>query len=374
MGMHMAMSNFDNDNSNSGSSPPNTNPILTAYDSYRKDTPMITRAVMSTQAVAYIVNLFFDSSFAFANKPVFTVYKFEVYRIVTSLFICSSFFSLIIAYFSFVPAGKRLEFSTGSTEFACNFLTIGVYTNVLYLVFTLILDSLVVSQYWLIIPSFGLWNSFFGLISMECTKAPRGSMRKVLFFSVPTIYYPLALWGMFTLMSGFFSLAHLISIGLGYGFGYGYLERFKISRSRCKLLEETYLENFASQERGFVVSSIAMGSEAWSQEEMMTVQTGDSSVSGLSSFFSRWTSLMQQETQQYHSGSSSSVAMGSDDTSISTKTSKANNDDISTSTLPVSGGQQLGGRSRRHNTDPRQARLQAIEQRMCSVDTNNFPI
>ena len=88
------MSNFDNNN-NGGSSPPQDNPILTAFESYQKDTPFITRTIMSAQAVSYVVNKFFDTSFAFANKPVFTIYKYEVYRIITSLFICSSFFSLI---------------------------------------------------------------------------------------------------------------------------------------------------------------------------------------------------------------------------------------------------------------------------------------
>ena len=364
------MSNFDNSN-NGGSSPPQDNPILTAFESYQKDTPFITRTIMSAQAVSYVVNKFFDTSFAFANKPVFTIYKYEVYRIITSLFICSSFFSLIFAYFSFVPVGKRLELSTGSTEFACNFLTIGVLTNVLYLVVTVLLDTLVVGQYWLILPSFGLWNSLFGLIAMECTKAPQGSMRKVLFFTVPTIYYPLALWIIFTLMSGFFlSLAHLISIGLGYAFGYGYLDQLRISKSRCKIWEEKYLENFpTSQVMNFVISSAAMGSGAWSEEET----GGDSSVSR-ESFFSRWTSQMQQTQQQ--SGSRSDVAMGSDDNSTPGaprpgRVIKSNDSMQTSSALPTSGGQQLGGRSRRQNTDPRQARLQAMERRTCPVDDAN---
>jgi membrane associated rhomboid family serine protease len=356
------MSNFD--------TPPQDNPILTAYESYQKDTPFITRTIMSAQAVSYVVNIFFDSSFAFANKPVFTIYKYEVYRIITSLFICSSFFSLIFAYFSFVPVGKRLELSTGSTEFACNFLTIGVLTNVLYLVVTVLLDTLVAGQYWLILPSFGLWNSLFGLIAMECTRAPQGSMRKVLFFTVPTIYYPLALWIIFTLMSGFsLSLAHLISIGLGYAFGYGYLDQLNISKSRCKIWEEKYLENLiTSQEMNFVISSTAMGSGAWSEET-----GGDSSVSG-ESIFSRWTSQMQQTQQQ--PGSRPDVAMGSDDNSTPGaprpgRVIKSNDSMQTSSALPTSGGQQLGGRSRRQNTDPREARLQAIERRMFSVDDGN---
>lgn len=368
--------------SSSSNAPHDNNPILAAYEKYVLETPMVTRVIMCTHCVSFIVNIFFDLSLGLANIPMFTIYRFEIYRIITSLFVCTDgFLSLILTYFSFVPAGKRLENCFGSTEYACFFLTIGVITNVLYNGLAFLLDALAGQggQYWLIIPSSGLWNVLFGMIAMECTKAPQGSVRKVFFFTVPTIYYPIALLGLFSFLGGF-SLAHLISIGLGYGFGYGYLDFFRISASRCKAWEERYLQTFISQDRSWIISSTAMGSVAWSEEMMTQQQAGGSSASGtsgLGGFFSRWRSQMQQQQQQQQQPGASGVAMGSDDVSVPgdprpgrvikpSATANKNNANASTSVIPTSGGQQLGGRSRRQNTDPRQARLQALERRMAN--------
>ena len=296
---------------------------------------------MMTQAASYVLNIFFDLKLGLGNVPIFTLYKFEIYRIVTSLFVCSGFLSVILAYFSFLPTGKRLEYSMGSTEFGAFALTIGMMTNILYIVFAVLFDILHVGD-WLATPSIGLWNILFGAIAMECTKAPQNSVRKMFVWTIPTLYYPLALFGFFSFLGGF-SLAHLISVGLGYGFGHGYLEFLRISPSTCRQLEERFLQSIASSDRNYVVSSIAMGSGAWNEEA--TAQQADRN-SGLEGLLSRWTAQSQQQPRD------ADVAMGSDDVSSTTM-----------SALPTSGGHQLGGASRIQNKDPRQLRLEALERR-----------
>ncbi len=305
---------------------------------------MITRYVMLSQAIAYGLSIFFDLRLGLGNVPVFTVYKFEIYRLVSSLFVCTGFFSLVIAYFSFLPTGKRLEYSMGSTEFGCFILTIGMMTNVLYICLAFLLDGLQGGQSWAVNPSYGLWNILFGVIAMECTKAPQNSVRKFLVWTIPTIYYPMALLVFFSFLREF-SLAHLISIGLGYGFGHGHLEFFRVSPSRCKVWEEQYLQSIASSDQNYIVSSTALGSGAWSEDVITQQAEGQN---GLDSLFSRLTSRQQPP-------GNSDVAMGSDDASAP-----------GTSVLPTSGGHQLGGRSRLQNKDPRQARLQALERRMAA--------
>lgn len=325
---------------------------------------------MLTEAIACVVNIFFDLRLGLGNIPLFTVLKFEIYRIVTSLFVCEGFFSLFLAFFSFLPTGKRLEYSMGSTEFACVLLTIGVMTNVLYICLAFLFAGLVGGQSLLVNPSFGLWNVLFGVIALECTKAPQGSVRKILVWTIPAFYYPVALWVFFSFM-GSFSLAHLISIGLGYGLGMGYLDKMRVSALRCKAWEETYLQSFISRQRNYIVSSTAMGSGAWSDD--VTTQHADDQNNGLQSFFSRRTSNNPQQLSR-----ASDVAMGSDDLSApgaprpgrvikpSPKASYKNTATAATSVLPSSGGQQLGGVSRTQNQDPRLARLKALERRMAS--------
>ena len=335
------MSNF---NSNGGDPSLQDNPIRTFFDNFQRETPMVTRITMLSQGVAFGLSIFFDLRLGLGNVPVFTLYKFEIYRLFTSLFVCTGFFSLVLAYFSFLPTGKRLEYSMGSTEFGCFILTIGMMTNVLYVCFAFLLDGLQGGQYWAVNPSCGLWNILFGVIAMECTKAPQNSVRKFFVWTIPTIYYPVALLFFFSFL-GEFSLAHLISIGLGYGFGHGHLEMFRVSPSRCKVWEERYLQSIANSDQNYIVSSTALGSGAWSED--LTSQQAEGQ-SGLNSLLSRLTSQQQPPR-------TSDVAMGSDDMAVS-----------GTNALPTSGGHQLGGVSRLQNKDPRQARLQALERRMAA--------
>lgn len=362
---------MSNLNRNVGDDSPPDNPILNIYETYQRETPTITRTVMTTQVVAYVVNIFFDLSLGLGNIPVFTVYKFEIYRIFTSMFICTGFFSLFFAYFSFVPIGKRLERSTGSTEFGCLLLMIGAMTNALYIGFAYLLDSLIGVQYWTVIPSFGLWNILFGVISMESTKAPQGSVRRIFLFTVPTHYYPVGLWGFFSFLGGF-SLSHLISLAVGYGFGYGYLESFRIKGSRFKIWEERHLQSFISADSGWIASNAALGSGAWSEDVVSHLTEDRNSANSL---FSRWTPEARQQSSWTRA-----VAMGSEDISSSSATSGSSRPgrvikpspiaSVSTSVLPTSGGQQLGGASRMQNIDPRQARLQALERRAKKAMTN----
>jgi hypothetical protein len=65
--------------------------------------------------------------------------------------------------------------------------------------------------------STNLGHIFFGQ-AIDCVKAPPNSMRKLFFFTVPTIYYPLALFALFSLLGGF-QISYLLSIGLGYVYG-----------------------------------------------------------------------------------------------------------------------------------------------------------
>jgi membrane associated rhomboid family serine protease len=369
-------------NINNGGIPPTDNPILNFYENFQRDTPMVTRVVLTTQACSWALSCFLDLTYALANIPYFTITKFEIYRIFTSLFVCTSLLSLIFTYISFVETGKRLELSVGSTEFACLSLAIGILVNVLYIACAAVLDGLLGGQYWFALPSFGIWTVLFGIVALECTKAPQGSVRKIFVWTVPAIYYPFVLLAVFSVLGGF-SLAHLISIGVGYGFGYGYLDKIKVSSTTCKQWEESLLESMTHQD-GWVLSNASLGSGAWN-EEMNSMSSG-ASGGGFNSLISRLSlrGTLQEPTESSSIGGGSGgemggpgVSMGSDDSRpgrVIKQSQNADTTETSSSTnLPTAGGRQLGGPSRRQNVDPRQARLKAIEKRM-GVSQDNDPL
>lgn len=243
--------------------PPPPNPILSAFETFQRETPLVTRYTITTITISFIASFFFDPSFALNCIPYFTIFKFEVYRILTSPLVCQNLLSLVFAYISFVDNAKRLEFSMGSTAFLWLMMTLAFCTNILFLGICFTLYGMTGEQAYLYMQSSSIWIILFGLISIECSKAPAGSKRKLFFCDVPTLYYPLGLLTIFNVLGGF-SLALTISTAVGYAYGKGHLDRMKLSESRLKRWEQDggVLANF-SRRPGWVVGTAATGSEAW---------------------------------------------------------------------------------------------------------------
>jgi len=244
------------------SDPPPPNPVLTAYEGFVQSTPLVTRYILSIQFVSYLFSWVVNPHLALANIPQF-VLQFEVYRLVLSPLVNTSIISLIFAFLSFVDHGKRLEHSLGSAAFAWLCLTIGGTVNVAF--FLLCLIAYAVSgqdKVFLFYSAAGIWLILFGIIAIECTQAPRTSKRRLFFFEVPVLFYPLALYLFFAFLSGGPSIPYLLSIGVGYTYGYGYLDRTKLTTSKAKQWEEGVLANF-TRRQGWVVGHAATGMEAW---------------------------------------------------------------------------------------------------------------
>ena len=248
----------------SNNEPPPPNPMLKAYEGWAQRTPLVTRYILSLQVISYLTSWFVNFEFALATTPYFVLLRFEFYRLLLSPLVNTSIISCVFAFLSFSDHGRRLEQSMGSTAFGWMCFTIGLSTNVAFCVVSVVLAFLRgYDESFLLSSSVGLWTIIFGIISMECVQAPRNTNRPFLFFVVPVIYYPLALYFFFSLLGGNFSLSYLISIGIGYAGGFGYLDKIlKLSPSKAKQWEDTVLSNYARRE-GWIASHSATGSDAW---------------------------------------------------------------------------------------------------------------
>lgn len=244
--------------------PPPPNPMLSAYEEFTRSTPFVTRSLLHIQAVSYLVSWIFNPYYALANIPHFVVFQYEIYRLLLSPLVNTSLINLVFVFWSFVYTGRRLEQSLGSTQFAWLCICVGLLTNLAFLTFSLVLymlDGFEKSH--LFGASEGMWIVLFGLIALECCQAPRGTKRQLFVLSVPTLYYPLALFVLFGLLSASFSFAHLLSIGIGYAYGFGYLEKSKLPGQKAHQWEETWLHTWTRRE-GWVTAPAALGSDAWS--------------------------------------------------------------------------------------------------------------
>jgi len=71
----------------------------------------------------------------------------------------------------------------------------------------------------LLLSSAGIWNVVFGVLAMECCRKSMRTRKLLLIWNIPTIYYPLAIFAFFSLLSANFQLSHGISLALGHGHG-----------------------------------------------------------------------------------------------------------------------------------------------------------
>ena len=207
--------------------PPTANPVLTAYESYLQSTPLITRYVLNSVLISFLAGFFFSPAYLCANIPLLTIFKFQLYRIVTSPLICSDFLSLIFAFMGFLNHGVKLEQSMGSTMFALLFFTLTIVSNILFLILNILLWGLTNSDSYLTSASLGIWTVLLGIIAVECSEAPPESQRRLFFLEVPSKYYPLVLLALFSMLAGP-QLSYCLCVAVGYAYGYGKLNQLKV--------------------------------------------------------------------------------------------------------------------------------------------------
>ena len=238
------------------------NPVLTAYENFVRDTPLVSRYILTACAVCYLASFVVNPQFSLANIPYFCVYKLELYRILVAPLLCDNIVSLVFAYFIVADHVKRLEYSLGSTAFAVLFGTLNLLVNLAHIVVCITLSFLSQSPAWSLLPASGIWIVLLPLIGTECLQAPPGSHRKLFCYAVPALYYPVVLGGLLAIMSGQ-HVPYALATAIGYAYGFSYLDFTKVSPAKCKQWEDTVLVEFMTRP-GFVAGHAATGSAAWS--------------------------------------------------------------------------------------------------------------
>jgi hypothetical protein len=106
-------SNMNNANNSTnatgtGGAPASSNPFLESYRAWSERTPWVTRVTTITVLVFYIISFFFDMQLYLTNIPRYTLFRFEVYRLILSPLVGNSILFLIIMLLSYPAIGKSL--------------------------------------------------------------------------------------------------------------------------------------------------------------------------------------------------------------------------------------------------------------------------
>ena len=251
-----------------GGGPPPNNPLLSYWREFQERTPYVTRTSLIAMAICYLVSFFFNAEVTLGNVPFFTVFSFEIYRVITAPFVGNSFLTLVMVVLFYPAMGTKMEASVGSAAFLYLMAAMTVVINIVFLAVCFLLYAVgMVEALFYSCSSF--WLVLFALIVIECMQAPEQPRRIFMLpMDIPSKYFPLLMYAVFSLLSGP-ALSFAVSMGVGYLYSWGHLDRFlKPAQGQLEAYEaEGGVLHAASRNPGWILASAAVGIEAWAAQQ-----------------------------------------------------------------------------------------------------------
>ena len=228
--------------------------------------PLFIKCYFIITTVFYILNLKLTFiSYYLINVPAFTILRFQIWRLITSVFITTNIFQIILAFFVWVKYASLLETSLGTIKYTLIFLVntfcIQVLNLIIYPFFSLLykksFNSEIKSK-----KNSGLWGIVMCEMTLLCVSNPESPMKLLLIpYTVKAKIYPIILVLMFILVNYLEIDVEVIS-GVIYGFIYFYYLKTKlqISDTFVQKLETNNGFKWLSNFKGFIsVTHISSG-------------------------------------------------------------------------------------------------------------------
>ena len=228
--------------------------------------PLFIKCYFIITIVLYILNLKLTFiSYYLINVPGFTILKFQLWRLITSVFITTNIFQIILAFFVWVKYASLLETSLGTIKYTLIFLLntfcIQVFNIVIYSFFSLLnkksFNSDIKSK-----KNSGLWGIVMCEMTLLCVSNPESPMKLLLIpYTVKAKIYPIILVLMF-ILANYLEIDVEIISGVIYGFIYFYFLKTKlqISDNFVQQLETNNVFKWLSNFKGFIsVTHISSG-------------------------------------------------------------------------------------------------------------------
>ena len=224
--------------------------------------PLFVKFIISSTSIFYLLNLFISYvSFILANIPYFTIFKIQIWRLVTNAFITTSLLNIIFAFLSWIKDACALENAMGTLKYMIIFFINSIFIQIIYSLILLLFYLITKEKGFLFInfglgqaENNGLWPIIMAELTLLCMTNPEIPMR-VFFFpcEVKAKYYPLVLFFIFMLFNGM-QIDFGVLSGILYGFLYHYLlrNRLQISDQFIQKLEESFLFKWMIKCNGFI--------------------------------------------------------------------------------------------------------------------------
>ena len=257
--MNPPIINSDNNNNNLNVSQID---LISKIKIFWNSIPLFVKFIISSTMIFYILNLFISYiSFFLTNIPLFTIYKFQLWRLITNVFITTSLLNIIFAFLSWIKDAIELENRNGTLKYMIIFFINSIFIQIIYC-FILVLCYLLTNNKLVLtlniimgkVENNGIWPLIMGELTLLCMTNPEVPMR-VFFFpcEVKAKYYPIVLFFLFVIFNGM-QIDFRVLFSIIYGLLYHYLLRNKlqITDQFIQKLEISFLFKWMIKLNGFV--------------------------------------------------------------------------------------------------------------------------
>ena len=224
--------------------------------------PFFIRIIVFSTLIFFIINLFTPyPAFYLVDIPYFTIFHLQIWRLFTTPFITTGLISIVFSLLFWYRHAKQIEQEKGTIKYMLNFFMNTFFIQLMYcvlmLIITLIIQNTIMLKMKITmrgVRNQGLWPILMCDLTLFCLSNPEANMRFFFFpCNIKAKYYPLVLFGIFTLLSNF-NIDFEILCGIAFGFIYHYYLRYKIEISNAFSLkvENSFLCKWMKNKKGFI--------------------------------------------------------------------------------------------------------------------------
>ena len=236
-----------------------------------KNIPLFIKLFLITTFIFYIMNLLTKNiSFFLSNIPYYTISYFQIWRLITTIFISTHLFKIILGLICWVKYASSLESSIGTVKYMTIFFLNTLFIQIIYCILKYSIKYLFKKDNnYLIyknslrgINNNSLWGNIICELTLLCISNPESPNKLLL---IPVVikakYYPFLLLGIFTIANSFIIDLEVLS-GLLYAYIYFYYLKniLKISDDFAQKLEDNIIFNNLTNFNSFVsISNVNNG-------------------------------------------------------------------------------------------------------------------
>ena len=259
--MESAPNTVNNSNNN------NPNPHYTLNDrimNIYNSIPLFVFCTICITIFFYLIDLIiFSISFYLSNLALYTIFHFQIWRLITTSFMTTSVLNILFAMISWVKDASSLENKLGTIKYMLIFFMNTFFIQIIYCLILLIAyiisrnkNILILNYYNGKVENSGLWPIIMAELTLLCMSNPESLMR--LFFfpcEIKAKFYPFILFTIFLILN--FQIDFGVLSGIIYGLLYHFFFRkyLQIPNKFVEIIEKSFIGSFLGKFKKFIPSN-----------------------------------------------------------------------------------------------------------------------